>query len=212
MTDLFYTAGRHWRVSSGMATAAIVTLTAVTVNVSSCPFLLGKLGATVAMMPGGFGRSGITEGMAPGGAAALMSARSVLIRDLLGKTPCASWKLLNPLGNVEHSVGYPRSAPQHPCKSWLLINSITEGWRAAGRGAVHPGGCSGRHKTSAPDVIPFHLTLLNYFNTEFTLYINTEVMQHSAPVVLLLILLVFWDRWSVDVKLHVQLCTAGACL
>lgn len=63
----------------------------------------------------------------------------------------------------------------------------------------------------APDVIPFHLTLLNYLNTEFTLYINTEVMQYSAPVVLLLIVLVLWDRcWSVDVKLHfVQLETVS---
>lgn len=58
-----------------------------------------------------------------GSAAALMNTWSVLMLDLLGKTPssCASWKLLNLLGNVEHSMGYPRSPPQHPCKSWLLI-------------------------------------------------------------------------------------------
>lgn len=31
-------------------------------------------------------------------------------------------------------------------------------------------------------------------NNEFTLCMNTEVMQCSAPVVLFLILLVFWDR------------------
>lgn len=45
-----------------------------------------------------------------------------------------------------------------------------------------------------PDVIPFHLTWLNYLNIEFTLDINTEVMQYSAPVVLFLIFLVVWDR------------------
>lgn len=75
-----------------------------------------------------------------GGAAALMNARSVLIRDLLGKTPssCASWKLLHLLVNVEHSVGYPRPPPQHPCKSWLLINSITEGGGLQGEGCCAP--------------------------------------------------------------------------
>lgn len=46
----------------------------------------------------------------------------------------------------------------------------------------------------APDVTPFHLTLLKEFNTRITLYINIEIMQYSAPVVLFLILLVFWDR------------------
>lgn len=71
-----------------------------------------------------------------GGAAGLMNTRSVLIQDLLGKTPssCASWKLSNLLGNVEHSVGYPRSPPQHPCKSWFLIHSITEGGGLQGEG------------------------------------------------------------------------------
>lgn len=63
----------------------------------------------------------------------------------------------------------------------------------------------------APDVIPCHLTLLNYLNTEFTLNVNTEAMQYSAPVLVFLILLVFWARgWSVDVKLHfVQLGTVS---
>lgn len=50
------------------------------------------------------------------GAAALMNARTVLTPDLLGKTQssCPSWKLLNLLGNVGHSMGCPRSPPQHP--------------------------------------------------------------------------------------------------
>lgn len=75
-----------------------------------------------------------------GGAAALMNAQSVLIRDLLGKTlsPCASWKLLNLHGDVEHSMGYPRSPPQHPCKSWLLINTISEGGGLQGEGCCAP--------------------------------------------------------------------------
>lgn len=46
---------------------------------------------------------------------------------------------------------------------------------------------------------------------------NTEAIQYSAPVLVFLILLVFWARgWSVDVKLHfVQLGTvikAGSLL
>lgn len=69
-----------------------------------------------------------------------MNTRGVLIRDLFGKTPspCASWKLLNLLGNVEHSVGYPRSPPQHSCKSWLLITIITEGGGLQGEGCCAP--------------------------------------------------------------------------
>lgn len=119
--DCLTSAGRHWRVSSQTATAAIATVTA-TVTVSSWPSCLplGKPGASAALTQEAAVRREVTEGTVPGSCcSAAERSRAFRYGTCLARACCPPWSklkavLVNVLGNFKHSVGYSNTLPPTP--------------------------------------------------------------------------------------------------